>query len=370
MLKSALVVDDSRTARAVLKQMLAKEGFQAESLESAEAALSFLQDNKPDVIFMDHMMPGMDGFAAVKQLKANPDTAAIAIVMYTSKEGEVYRGQAHALGAVDILNKPASQSELQRVLARLRAEASLEQLEPEKTATKEFVDRRVSPRSERRVNPDRREQGRRLRQEDMQPSLPAWWARAVVAFIAIAGFATLLHVFGANSQRQDELALRQDMLQSVLWLANKAGDYDYSERPFEGRRLEVLEELVSAAELVGFSGVVTLTSHVGQFCLQSEGGRYVVPGDDLPISACAKIGDSNDEVQEHGLARSGPFRQFVAQINTDRRSDLRIELQTVGAEQPLIAYPPEQEVRHAGDWNRIAALNNRVEITLRPAVSD
>jgi CheY-like chemotaxis protein len=347
--------------------MLVKESFEVETVESAEAALSLLEESKPDVIFMDHMMPGMDGFAAVKRLKSNPETESIVIVMYTSKEGEVYRGQAQALGAADILNKPASQTELQRVLARLHAQAQVVQVE---ARTEEFVERRTNPRGERRVNPDRRAEGRRLREEEMQPALPTWWTRAAVAIVAIAGLATLLHLVNASAERREAVALQQDLLQSVLWLANKAGDYAYSERPFEGRRLEVLEEVVNAAEMTGFRGVIELTSHVGQFCLRSEGGRYIVPGDSLPISACSKIGDTEKEVQEHGLARSGAFRQFVAQVNTDRRSDLRIELITAGAEQPLLAYPPEDEVRHAGDWNRIAAVNNRVEITLRPESSD
>lgn len=368
---SALVVDDSRTARAVLKQMLVKEGFSVETLESAEAALDFLKENKPDVIFMDHMMPGMDGFAAVKHIKADAATAAIAIVMYTSKEGEVYSGQAHALGAADILNKPASQSELQGILKRLRAAQSVERATEDAEAFVEGRDpmiERRNNRSERRVNADgdRRAQGRLLREQDMQPVLPAWWTRAAAMVVLVALLSAFVHALNARSKQVEELAIRDDLMQSVLWLANKAGHYEYTDRPFEGRRLEVLQELVAAAELAEFKGVITLSSHIGQFCLREQGQGFIVPSATLAISACNKIGDTNELAIKRGLERSGSFRQFVAQVNTDRRSDISIEVNTLGDKEPLVAYPSEKNVRNAGDWNRIAAINNRVEITMRP----
>jgi len=55
--------------------------------------------------FMDHLMPGMDGLQAVKAIKGNPQTAMIPIMMYTSQEGELYVGQARALGAMGVLPK-------------------------------------------------------------------------------------------------------------------------------------------------------------------------------------------------------------------------------------------------------------------------
>ena len=82
--KSALIVDDSRTAREVLRRMLADHDLRVETAESAEAALEFLGAHRPDVIFMDHMMPGMDGFQAVKAIKENPATATIPVLMYTT----------------------------------------------------------------------------------------------------------------------------------------------------------------------------------------------------------------------------------------------------------------------------------------------
>lgn len=103
--KCALIVDDSQTARQVLGNQLEQYQIRVEMAESAEEALDYLAGARPDVIFMDHLMPGMDGFQAVRAIKNNPATATIPIMMYTSQAGELYVGQARALGAVGVLPK-------------------------------------------------------------------------------------------------------------------------------------------------------------------------------------------------------------------------------------------------------------------------
>ena len=103
--RRALIVDDSRTAQVRLKKMLLKYQLEVDTAKSAEEALSYLSYQMPSVIFMDHLMEGMDGFEALKIIKSNPDTAMIPIIMYTSKSGDVYVGQARALGAIDVLSK-------------------------------------------------------------------------------------------------------------------------------------------------------------------------------------------------------------------------------------------------------------------------
>lgn len=120
MSKTALIVDDSRSARVVLKKMLQTHELVVDTAESAEDALIYLNDHRPDVIFMDHLMPGMDGFEAVSAIKNNPDTATIPIMMYTSQEGELYVGQARALGAVGVLPKQIEPVEVSKVLQSLR----------------------------------------------------------------------------------------------------------------------------------------------------------------------------------------------------------------------------------------------------------
>jgi len=99
--------------------MLADHELRVETAESAEAALEYLTAHRPDVIFMDHMMPGMDGFQAVKAIKENPATATIPVMMYTSQSGELYVGQARALGAVGVLPKQIKPVEVREVLRSL-----------------------------------------------------------------------------------------------------------------------------------------------------------------------------------------------------------------------------------------------------------
>ena len=117
--KRTLVVDDSKSARFVLKRMLNELGLSVDTVESAADALEYLTQHRPDVIFMDHMMPGMDGLEATRRIKENPATAAIPILMYTSKGGEVYLSQVRALGAVGIIPKTIAPVELKESLLEL-----------------------------------------------------------------------------------------------------------------------------------------------------------------------------------------------------------------------------------------------------------
>jgi CheY-like chemotaxis protein len=117
--KSALVVDDSKSARVILSRMLEKYDIEVDMAESAEAAIEYLKSNRPDAIFMDHLMPGMDGLQAVKAIKGNPQTAMIPIMMYTSQEGELYVGQARALGAMGVLPKQVRPVDVSKVLYEL-----------------------------------------------------------------------------------------------------------------------------------------------------------------------------------------------------------------------------------------------------------
>jgi len=119
MLNHALLVDDSKSARFALRKLLERNGLRVDIAENAEQALGFLNNHHPDVIFMDHLMPGMDGFEAVKIIKNQPNTASIPVVMCTSKDGEAYTAQAQAIGAVDILSKPATPGSLKVVLSKL-----------------------------------------------------------------------------------------------------------------------------------------------------------------------------------------------------------------------------------------------------------
>ena len=115
----ALVVDDSRSARAFLTRILERYELAVDGVESAEQAIEYLTQQRPDVIFMDHLMPGMDGFQAVQAIKENPLTATIPILMYTSQEGELYLSQARALGAIGVLPKQTKHTDVAKALDQL-----------------------------------------------------------------------------------------------------------------------------------------------------------------------------------------------------------------------------------------------------------
>ena len=115
----ALVVDDSKSARFSLKKLLQKINIQVEFAASAEDALMYLDSKLPDIIFMDHLMPGMDGFEATQAIKNKKEWQHIPVVMCTSKEGQEYRDMAHQLGVIGILPKPASMKEVNDVLAKV-----------------------------------------------------------------------------------------------------------------------------------------------------------------------------------------------------------------------------------------------------------
>ena len=115
----ALIVDDSKTARQSLAKLLERNDLAVEFATSGEEALEFLKGQLVDVIFMDHTMPGMDGLETVSAIKGNPRTATIPVMMYTTKEGEVYVGQARALGAIEVLPKEVQPGVLFDMLHKL-----------------------------------------------------------------------------------------------------------------------------------------------------------------------------------------------------------------------------------------------------------
>jgi CheY-like chemotaxis protein len=118
-IKHALVVDDSKSAGLMLRRMLEQHSMMVDVAESAEAALAYLGGQQPDIVFMDHIMPGMNGLEAAKAISTNPVTAAIPIVMYTSTEGDAYVQKARAHGAVAILPKPPKADLLKRILQQV-----------------------------------------------------------------------------------------------------------------------------------------------------------------------------------------------------------------------------------------------------------
>lgn len=118
--KTALIVDDSRSARFALRRHLEHHAYKVDTAESAEEAYNFLKDHRPEVIFLDHVMPGIDGFTALQHIKQDPATVGIPVVICSSNEGTDFNNEARAKGASDVLQKPPSTEQLTRVLENLQ----------------------------------------------------------------------------------------------------------------------------------------------------------------------------------------------------------------------------------------------------------
>lgn len=122
-IKSALLVDDSKVARFALSKLLEKINLQVKMAGSAEEALEYLREGgKPDVIFMDHLMPGMNGVEATKEIKMNPDTSDIPIIMCTSKKSEEFNEDAVNYGIYNVLTKPAEAQRVSELIQQLDAD--------------------------------------------------------------------------------------------------------------------------------------------------------------------------------------------------------------------------------------------------------
>lgn len=107
-----LIVDDSPTEQHVISRVLEKHGFETLVASDGEEAISIAEQNRPDLILMDVVMPGMNGFQATRQLARNPLTAGIPVVMVTSKDQASDRAWGLRQGAVEYLMKPVGDDEL------------------------------------------------------------------------------------------------------------------------------------------------------------------------------------------------------------------------------------------------------------------
>lgn len=107
-----LIVDDSPTEVHVLKTILEKHGHQVSSASSGEEGIEVAKQTIPDLILMDIVMPGMNGFQATRQLSKEQSTESIPIIVVTTKDQDTDRMWSLRQGAKDFLTKPVSEDEL------------------------------------------------------------------------------------------------------------------------------------------------------------------------------------------------------------------------------------------------------------------
>ena len=446
--KSALVVDDSKSARVILSRMLEKYDIEVDMAESAEQAIEYLKSNRPDAIFMDHLMPGMDGLQAVKAIKGNPQTAMIPIMMYTSQEGELYVGQARALGAMGVLPKQVRPVDVSKVLYELHllpdrrdmAETALLPVEMEsgvaierplqKPAASGVIDwgRRVESAvkdqavdvrrfivasldsfATRIINDVRNSmpiQGADPIAPPPPPPKPVWpWVAAILGASAVAivfaaswvnsrndlarAHAEIAGLQSANGELQHarlDLGAAVKDLTAALAAANSTAQsapaaggtgagtasrvelVPYGEIAFDRSRADVLRDVLAKLETQGFRGVVKVTSSAGLFCLSGNATDGYVPAvPTLPINRCDMIGNPLDESLSGQQRQSLAFANLVAGVKQRTSGAITVAMESTGTTHAGTPYPTRTDTLTAGEWNRAATANNRVEFSAETA---
>ncbi len=128
---SILVVDDLDENRELLSRRLARLGYSVETLESGQQALEHITLQAPDLILLDILMPGLDGFEVLRQLKANPLTQHIPVIMLSSADQTETAVRCIELGADDFLPKPFNATLL---VARIESSLAKKRLRDQETA--------------------------------------------------------------------------------------------------------------------------------------------------------------------------------------------------------------------------------------------
>ncbi|MBI2734864.1 MAG: response regulator [Aquabacterium sp.] len=111
-IQKILLVDDSKTELHVLSELLTKKGYQVRTAENGEEAMRRLQEDKPDLILMDVVMPGQNGFQLTRAITRDPAFASVPVIICTSKNQETDRVWGMRQGARDYVVKPVNPDEL------------------------------------------------------------------------------------------------------------------------------------------------------------------------------------------------------------------------------------------------------------------
>lgn len=419
-MKTALIVDDSRLAQAVLSRLLAEHGVAADTAPTAEAALDYLKMRRPDVVFLDHMMPGMDGFEALEAIKANPVMATIPVMMYTSQEGELYVSRARAMGALGVLPKNLQPAEMTNVLRSLhlipgdqqsakrngtapaamasddtrRLTALIKELFYEQTAALRDEIRRQIKLSSAAASPPVP-----APEPAPAPRPPAWkrlkphaleiGVIVLLALTAMVGYfyqrqAALLRqandrsvqlaanattLAAANERAFDSLqasdSTDRGLLDVLQWAANQGAGFAFDAVPLDEERARGFALLFDNLERIGFTGTVAIDVHVGRYCMDyGPDGRLQLAPPGEPVPECAQLGWPELEAVALGKRQSVPFANAVAAA--ERRGQLRVETISHGSAQPQVNYPSPSFDVSAGEWNAIASRNQRISVRLIP----
>ena len=109
---TALIIDDSATVVAALRKILRSAGYVTRDAGDAETGLAMLTEVKPDLIFLDIVLPGMNGFGALRVIRKDPSTHHIPVIMISGNEHATEQFYANKIGADDFMKKPFSRYEV------------------------------------------------------------------------------------------------------------------------------------------------------------------------------------------------------------------------------------------------------------------
>ncbi len=112
MARTILIVEDNQADRSRLEKLLSGAGYMVSSAENGTQALAAVKTSKPDAIFMDVNMPGMDGFAATRALRNDSGTKDIPVVLVTSKDQKADIAWGQMLGAKGYITKPYTDDQI------------------------------------------------------------------------------------------------------------------------------------------------------------------------------------------------------------------------------------------------------------------
>jgi twitching motility two-component system response regulator PilH len=118
-IKNVLVVDDSATDMHLLTEMLKKNGYSIATASNGEEAIARAKKDKPDLILMDIVMPGMSGFEATRSISRDPETSGIPVIICSTKGQETDKAWGLRQGARDYLVKPINEKVLMEKLKAL-----------------------------------------------------------------------------------------------------------------------------------------------------------------------------------------------------------------------------------------------------------
>jgi len=118
-IKNILIVDDSATDTHLLSEMLKKNGFTVVTASSGEEGITKTKKDKPDLVLMDIVMPGMSGFEATRALSKDPETASIPVIVCSTKGQETDKAWGMRQGAKDYIVKPIGEKILMEKIKAL-----------------------------------------------------------------------------------------------------------------------------------------------------------------------------------------------------------------------------------------------------------